>query len=450
MVSVSFPFRTFLPIYNWIYPLTAKPSAEFQGQKRSNVFSVIGAAQPTSRALYIHVPFCETICSFCPFVRGSYSSDEVIELYTRALIEEIKYKSALIGHEVPIGAIFFGGGTPSLLNPDQILQIGSAIRAHFNLSRLREFSFEFEVKSVTASKIDALLEIGVSHARFGLQTFNPKYRELFALTATLDQVQDAATRLQASFNTTSCDLIYGMNGQTVDEFLLDLDSAVSLGLQNLDFYPINNAVTQTRLHRAYESLGLTPTSGSVKFYMNALLREVMKDRSFLPHNGHGYVRVPTTEISRDPVVTDKYRFVYHEHVYGCEGYDVVGFGVNAITSTTRFTLFNDSNRERYIRGLLEKKEWSFTVCEHEREVDALRPLALHLPYFGSVGSDCRIAKIDGVNIDVLRDDRFDPSADTIGCLSLLNPDRPEQLVNVAGLDLRNGKFSDCRVGVPFE
>jgi len=67
--------------------------------------------------------------------------------------------------------------------------------------------------------------------------------------------------------------------------------------------------------------------------------------------------------------------------------------------------------------------------------------------FGEFGG---ISKIGIVNIDILRDDRFDPSADTISCLSLLNPDRPQQFVDVAGFDLRDREFSDGRVSVPFE
>ena len=75
------------------------------------------------------------------------------------------------------------------------------------------------------------------------------------------------------------------------------------------------------------------------------------------------------------------------------------------------------------------------------------PWKLLAQLFGEFGG---ISKIGVVNIDVLRDDRFDPSADTIGRLSLLNPDWPEQFVDVAGLDLRDREFSDSRVSVPFE
>src|SRR5260370_19053183 len=80
--------------------------------------------------------------------------------------------------------------------------------------------------------------------------------------------------------------------------------------------------------------------------------------------------------------------------------------------------------------------------------DAIRPpWKLLAQLFGELG---RISKIGVVNIDVLRDDRFDPSADAISCPSPLDPDWPEQFVEVAGLNLRDGEFSDRRVGAPFE
>ena len=75
------------------------------------------------------------------------------------------------------------------------------------------------------------------------------------------------------------------------------------------------------------------------------------------------------------------------------------------------------------------------------------PWKLLAQLFGELG---RISKIGVVNIDVLRDNRLDPSADTISCLSLLDPNWPEQFVDVAGLDLRDGEFPDRRVGVPFK
>ena len=109
----------------------------------------------------------------------------------------------------------------------------------------------------------------------------------------------------------------------------------------------------------------------------------MKDRGYLPHNGHGYVAVPQQEIERDPVITDLYSFVYHEHVYGYPDFDLLGFGTNAVSSFQEFSIFNTSSRSVYIDAL-NRDELPLAVKHHDPAIDACRPVALALPYHGSV------------------------------------------------------------------
>jgi oxygen-independent coproporphyrinogen-3 oxidase len=254
------------------------------------------------------------------------------------------------------------------------------------LGSLREFSFEFEVKSARVDRMEALAEIGVTHARYGLQTFSPAYRDLFHLTATLEQIRAATERMRAVFPYISCDILYGMNGQTEEELLQDVEEACGLGIRNLDFYPINNLVTQPELHKSFRLENKPTLSSLTKYYMRLVLREALREKGFLPHNGHGWVRVPPEEIARDPVVTDSYSFVYHEHMLGYPDYDLLGFGTNAASSFANFCVFNPASRDAYVQSLSDG-HLPVKVTEHEHAVDACRPLALALPYHGSVTRD---------------------------------------------------------------
>lgn len=95
-------------------------------------------------------------------------------------MKEIEIKPKMVDfHAVPVRAIFFGGGTPSILSAENIRAIWAAIHRYFDLSKLVEFSFEIEVKSLNDDKISVLQDIGVTHPRFGLQTFSPLWRKLF-------------------------------------------------------------------------------------------------------------------------------------------------------------------------------------------------------------------------------------------------------------------------------
>ncbi|HLX52658.1 MAG TPA: radical SAM protein, partial [Aquella sp.] len=216
-------FDHFMPIYNWLYPISYTKDNENAFSNNLDIFNKIPVSSVTKRAIYIHIPFCDTICSFCPFVRTTFTNEDLIENYVRALIQEIKIKSRYdTVTNIPIGAIFIGGGTPSILNRNQILEIGKTLKENFNLSQIDEFSCEMEVKSITKEKNEAFKEIGVTHARFGLQTFNKKYRDLFTLTSSLNQIYNAVQSLNDTFSYVSFDMLYGMNGQTEKEFIEDL------------------------------------------------------------------------------------------------------------------------------------------------------------------------------------------------------------------------------------
>ncbi|RDV00026.1 coproporphyrinogen-III oxidase family protein [Trinickia dinghuensis] len=383
------------PIYNFFFPSQGKARAQ------ATVAEVWeeAARHIRSRALYFHIPFCDTICNFCPFTRGRYSSRAVIDEYVSMLLAEIRLKADLVDlKQVPISAIFFGGGTPSLLDPEQIASIGQAIRQAFDLSRLREFSFEVEVKSLTPERADAMREIGVTHPRFGLQTFSPKWRETFDLTASLDQIYDAASLLKRCFSFQTFDILYGMSGQDEEELMADLQAAAALGTTNVDIYPIDNIVTQVGLHAKLAQAGAMPTSAMRKFGMNVLIDQTMRHAGFMPHNGHGYFRIGESESTSGDVVSDAYSFAYHEHVYGYHDHDLMGFGINAISSTIGHVMTQTHSKKVY-REAISQGRIPCEISMHEPALDYARPLVLRLPYHGRI--DKRRVRWDAVHPEVL-------------------------------------------------
>ena len=377
----AFKFDRFFPIYNWIYPASV-----FRTEDSSDVQSAMaGVTGIKSRALYFHIPFCETICTFCPFVRGTTYSPETVGQYVDALVSEVNIFAPLL-QDVPIAAIFFGGGTPSFLSPEQIEEIGRAIRENFDLSNLQEFSFEFEVKSAHRDTISAAQSIGVTHARFGLQTFSERYRKMFNLTASIDDVVRAASDMKAVFPYVSSDMIFGMHNQSPDELISDLESWLNLGLQNLDYYPINNVSIQKKLVDNYRYLELQATAGEDKFYLNQMARAWLSEHGFMPHNGHGYVYEGSTAANNEVPITRSYSFRYHEHVYGYDDHDLFGFGVNAISSTRGLRIQNPTSLKTYITGLKEGVHEA-AISRHGPGLDAARPVALKLPYAGFIARD---------------------------------------------------------------
>lgn len=374
-----------LPVYNWLYPLKGQ-DVEALGFRE--VHDHLDPSQITSRALYFHIPFCDTICTFCSLNRGLGSEgDPVIEAYVQALLKEISLKgkiSALTA--VPPRVIWFGGGTPTTLSAGQIRRIGRAIADNFDLSRLEEFTIEMEVKSVTEEKCAAFRDIGVTKARFGLQTFNQKYRDLFNITATLDQTYTAAALFGKYFTGTSFDILYGMHGQTMDEFASDVQQAIDLGTVSCEFYPINHLVTSNALHAGYRGKGLQPLHYVEKMGMTLFLNHYMRASGFKLFNGHGYTRLPGPDQDSRFVSQRYYSNKYHEYCWPNWDDDLVGFGSSAVTQSLDWTIMNDESRTSYIKKLNDSDSIKVKVTRADH-VPYERGLVLTLPYHGSIRKD---------------------------------------------------------------
>ena len=202
-------FNQQLPMFNWHYPFSPPERRLADAQAP---FSERSRLEARRRAIYLHVPFCSTICSFCLFQKGKHRGDGEVQTYLEALCKEIEVKKALLGR-CKVDAIFVGGGTPSLLEPRQIEKLGEALHCAFDLRYLQEFTFEVEAKTATQDKLNTMREIGVNRVSFGAQTFVPRYRELFSLDAPISSICATADSLNAAFPYTNVDVLYGMAGR---------------------------------------------------------------------------------------------------------------------------------------------------------------------------------------------------------------------------------------------
>jgi anaerobilin synthase len=388
-----------LPVYNWLYPLKGQ---ETDTQRLGDAFARLDAAPIRSRALYFHIPFCETICTFCMLNRGlGVEGSDAIEQYVQALIKEIRIKASWPSvTAVPPRVIWFGGGTPSMLTADQIRRVGAVIGECFDLSRLEEWTIEMEVKSVTREKCEAFRDIGVNKARLGLQTFNPRYRELFNITATLEDTYRVVDLLGEYFDYRSFDILFGMHGQTTADFAKDLQAAIDIGTESCEFYPINHLVTQNSLHTGYQSKSLKALSYVDKMGLTIFANTYLRNSGFQLYNGHGYVRDPRPGDDRD-FITRTYSNKYHEYCWAHWDDDLIGFGASATTQSLDWTIMNDESRTGYTRNLLENDDLKVKVTQADH-LPYERGLVLTLPYHGHIDKD-RI-RWEGIPTEV--QDRF--------------------------------------------
>lgn len=176
---------------------------------------------------YIHIPFCKTRCNYCSFV--SYCALEKKELYLNSLAKEIQYYY----ENEPLKTLYFGGGTPSVLNQKEIENIIKV----FNFENNAEITTELNPEDVNKEYLERLLIIGVNRLSFGCQTFNDTILKQINRRHNSEQVKNVVKLAQnVGFDNISLDFIYGLPNQNIEMFLDDLKQAVELGLQHISLY----------------------------------------------------------------------------------------------------------------------------------------------------------------------------------------------------------------------
>jgi len=342
------PFNRQLPIFNWYYPFEADYEL-----LANPVLPFLMREQALTRrcAAYLHIPFCETICSFCPFTRGKYHGDEILQDYTQALEEELRLKRELMGR-LTVNAIFVGGGTPSILNATQIESLGKAIHKYLDTTNLTEFTFELEVKSVTREILLAMRRIGVNRVSFGVQTFSKRHRALFSLDATTCQIRETAAMSNELFDYTNVDIIYGMAGQTPAELLNDVRQAVGLGTTSVDFYPLNNLSAQVRMHKMARNAGLQHLDAKQRTRYRLDIDDYLRAQGYCAINGYSYSRRNRPD---DTLIQHTPKFLYHDIVYGYHDDAVIGYGASARTQLQGYNVYNHPDRTEYISRIRSGK-----------------------------------------------------------------------------------------------
>lgn len=187
----------------------------------------------TQAGLYIHIPFCRSRCSYCDFATGLYENT-LAERYVNALIKEIG-ASTVAGARVD--TIYFGGGTPSLLDPSQLDRILLALRENFDVDTASEITLEINPGSITVDKLRAFRSLGINRASFGAQTFDDGELAKLGRSHTAADARRTFHDLRAAgFENVSFDLIAGLPGQTLDGWQRNVDEALELQPEHLSFY----------------------------------------------------------------------------------------------------------------------------------------------------------------------------------------------------------------------
>jgi oxygen-independent coproporphyrinogen-3 oxidase len=184
-------------------------------------------------SLYVHVPFCAQKCSYCAFYSEA-SSGELIERYTAALIRELE----LVAHDLKPATVFFGGGTPSILNLKQWRRTLDAMQ-RLNLLGSAEWTIESNPATVSLDKAKLWRDFGVNRVSMGVQSLDEDLLDRLGRVHSRDMVFKSFNTLRsAGFDNINLDLMFAIPGQTMTVWEQTLDEAIALGSEHLSCYEV--------------------------------------------------------------------------------------------------------------------------------------------------------------------------------------------------------------------
>ncbi len=287
--------------------------------------------------LYVHIPFCRSICSFCPYCKTIYSEDKM-NRYIDALLGEIRMVGESFEGKKQVTSLYFGGGTPALAT-ERIGEIISAITEHFEI--IDGIGLELHPDNVTVPVLEQLKAAGVTRISIGIQSFQQKYIGILGRnTVDADKLREVLS--QVEFDTVSMDFIFALPDQTYDDLRADMETAFASGANHVAIYPF---------------IDFTFTESKVKA-MNKREKHRLLDDITDYCERQGYARSSIWTFSSEPEA--RYSSMTRE--------SFLGFGCSATTLLRSQFKINTFSVEEYIRRIGEGRlPTSLTLRFTERQ-----------------------------------------------------------------------------------
>jgi oxygen-independent coproporphyrinogen-3 oxidase len=349
-------FRSHHDAERGLEALLGKPQGHLQRLLKMKSWSAVEARLKESpagkiRGIYIHVPHCDKICTFCNLNRTERKGAD-LDAYAAYIAGEIKaYGAYPYIREQPFNAVYFGGGTPTVLSTDQLSLILEALHQHVPLAEDCEITLESTQHNLGAKKAAALEALGVNRFSVGIQTFSDRGRKILGRTYSGERALEDLQALRAAFKgTLGIDIIYSYPDQSLEEINRDAEICVSSGVDSVSFYSL-------MIHQG-SALAKSISQGKTEFIRNI---ESDRERHHLFYKGlmeSGFTLLELSKLARPG--KDAYRYIHIQYENGDlvpigsgAGGRIAGFQIYSMAPGRRFVSAPDEVHDHYYRMLGE-------------------------------------------------------------------------------------------------
>ena len=300
------------------------PVEDYLSALTARACGAAGAATPLS--LYVHIPFCEQLCYYCACNKIITKHHDRAAPYLNYLSREVDLHTAKLGLGQSVSQLHLGGGSPTFLTDDELRELMAMLRRNFDLVPGGEYSIEVDPRTIDASRLDTLAELGFNRLSFGVQDFDP------AVQKSVNRVQPAeqvfalvAAARQRNFDSINVDLIYGLPLQSPESFDRTLAQVVELRPERIALYAYAHLPERFKPQRRIETTEIPTASAKV----------AMLARSMAAFMGAGYVYVGMDHFAlpTDPLAVAKQQGRLHRNFQGYSTQpdcDLIALGVSSI------------------------------------------------------------------------------------------------------------------------
>jgi len=303
-------------------------------------------------SIYIHLPYCENLCTFCACNKRITKNHQVEDRYIDAVLKEWQMYREKFPTEPTISEIHLGGGTPTFFSPQNLSRLISGIVEDAMIPENHEFSVEVHPNYTTEQHLNALAKVGFNRISLGVQDFDLEVQYVINRIQTFEKTKEVVDWARANdFKSINIDLVYGLPKQTVDSVVYTINRIKELKPDRIAFYSYAHVPWKSKGQRRYTEADIPQASEKWKMYH--IGREMLTDLSFIAI-GMDHFALPEDKLNKAAIEGKMHR--------NFMGYTtttnklIIGLGASSISDSWNAFAQNIKEVEDY-EAVVEKGRW---------------------------------------------------------------------------------------------
>jgi oxygen-independent coproporphyrinogen III oxidase len=331
-------------------------------------------------SLYIHLPFCESLCTYCACNKRITKNHEVEESYSKALLAEWELYRYIFGRQPIVRELHLGGGTPTFFKPENLKTLLQGILSKVIIHPQREFSFEGHPNNTTVEHLQVLYDLGFRRVSYGVQDLDPKVQKAIHRIQPFENLKSVVTASRnIGYESISFDLIYGLPYQTIETISSTFKQVIKLRPDRLAFYSYAHVPWVIPGQRGYEDADLPSDVGKRLLYETGC--------RFLKEQGYHDIGMDHFALPHDALYNAMRIGRLHRNFMGYTTSNtdlLIGLGTSAISDAKYAYAQNLKQVENYERVVVNNELAIFKGHLQTEEDTLLKACIMHLACNGKL------------------------------------------------------------------